>query len=64
MSTSISDWNYDRIVTAKAQITQAIVDMDTILHRGEANLGQRRRMVEYLHSAADDIEQLRVKRGE
>ena len=55
------DWNYDRIVSAQAQISQAQSDMMTILNRGYVNEGMKDRMVEFLRRAADDIDRMKTQ---
>jgi hypothetical protein len=54
------EWNHDRIVTAKAMINQAEVDMIMVLHRKSLNKGLRDRIVTHLRNAADDLEKMRI----
>ena len=54
------DWNYDRIVTAQAQMAQVNNDMMRILHSGQLNQGVQDRMVAFLRSAADDLDKMKV----
>jgi hypothetical protein len=56
------EWNYDRILTAHAQIVDCQNDMMRCLHRGEVNRGMRDRMCLMLRSAADDLERMQVER--
>lgn len=58
MATDTRDWNYDRIVTAKAQIDMVINDMLTVLRRGHVTIGMKNRMCEFLRNAADDLERM------
>jgi len=55
-----NDWNFDRISTASAQIRTAQDDMMRCLYRGEVNDVVRERMTQYLRSAADDLDKLKL----
>lgn len=59
----MKDWNYDRIVTAQAQINQVNNDMMRVLHRGELSKGVRDRMATLLRSAAEDLEKMATGRA-
>lgn len=64
MARSASDWNYDRIHTAQAQIADCQNDMMRCLHRSEVNDVVRERMCQRLRSAADDLERLTLCHGD
>ena len=61
MTTDAKEWNYDRIVTAQAQITQANCDISIILHRGYVGKNMKSRIVEVLRNAADDLDKMVTK---
>lgn len=58
--TKEQDYNYDRIVTAQAQMNAVQTDMAMCLHRGKVNMETRTRMVRHLRCSADDLERLVV----
>lgn len=55
-----NNWNYDRILSAQAQIADVQNDMMRCLHRAEVHDIVRDRMVRRLRDAADDLEKLRL----
>jgi hypothetical protein len=60
MARSTVDWNYDRIHTAQAQITDCQNDMMRCLYRGEVSDVVRERMCQRLRDATDDIQRLKL----
>ena len=58
MPRDASDWNFDRISTARAQMSAVEDDMMRVLHSGAVPDVVRERMCVHLRSAADDLERL------
>ena len=59
--TQKEEWNYDRIVTAQAQIFSVHTDMMRALHRGQLSREVRNRMTQNLRNAADDLDRMEVR---
>lgn len=55
-----SDWNKDRIVTALTEIRHVQNDILMVLDRGVVNSNVKARMAQFLRSAADDLEMMKV----
>lgn len=51
-------WNYDRIVTAQAQMNVVQNDMSRILFAHEVSKNTKDRMVMNLRHAADDLDKM------
>ena len=58
--TDTKDWNWDRIVTAHAQIVCVMNDMHNVLHNGKCSANMRDRMEARLQDAANDIARIVV----
>lgn len=56
------EYNYSRIMSAKAQMDSVYNDMALCLHRGYVNQEMRKRMVIFLQNAAADLERIEVGR--
>ena len=60
MSRDAIDWNFDRICSAQALIADAQNDMLRCLHKGKVVDVVRDRMIQRIHSAADNLSKLKL----
>lgn len=61
MNADNKDWNYDRILSANAQMQDVQRDILVILQRGVMSANMKNRMVQMLRNAADEINATKTK---